>query len=154
MAVLEVLHSALMLFSLFAGGKRSQIAALAGPRVRLPRVQSILARLEFADHDSLLNDKTLIENAANNVPLFVTMSVKPPELILEKLFPRRGMPFATRWNEHAIQQQQERCVKAPNTCLDWKEVFYGSLPVPIVYRGVYPLCPGVYALRGCLPGRG
>jgi hypothetical protein len=49
--MLEELDRALVLFGLLARGERAQVAALAGPGVDLPRIQSVLARLEFAYHD-------------------------------------------------------------------------------------------------------
>lgn len=47
---LEVLHFALMLLCFFERVKRAQIAALACFGVLLPRVQTILAGLEFSNH--------------------------------------------------------------------------------------------------------
>jgi hypothetical protein len=46
----KVLHRALMRFGLLNSCKGSQVAAFAGLRIFLPRVQAILARLQFANH--------------------------------------------------------------------------------------------------------
>ncbi len=48
--VLEVLYFALVLYGLFAGLKRTKVAALSGLRVWLARVEPVLARSELSDH--------------------------------------------------------------------------------------------------------
>lgn len=47
---LEVLHRALMGLGLLHTWKGAQIAALAGLCILLARVQTVLARLQFANH--------------------------------------------------------------------------------------------------------
>jgi hypothetical protein len=46
----KVLHRALMRLGLLKRSKRSQVAAFAGLRIFLARIQTILARLQFANH--------------------------------------------------------------------------------------------------------
>src|SRR5512133_156624 len=48
---LEVLHVALVLLRGLACRKRAEIAAFAGARVDLARVEAIFARRKLADHD-------------------------------------------------------------------------------------------------------
>src|SRR5687768_6267169 len=50
LAALEVLHRALVLLRRRAACERPQVAALAGPRVFLTRIQPILAARQLADH--------------------------------------------------------------------------------------------------------
>src|SRR5215468_6854003 len=50
---LEVLHGALVLLGRRARRKRAEIAAAAGLRVELARIEAIAARLELADHRRL-----------------------------------------------------------------------------------------------------
>jgi hypothetical protein len=47
---LKVLHRALMRFGLLNRRKSSQVAAFTGLRVFFPRVQTVLAGLQFANH--------------------------------------------------------------------------------------------------------
>src|SRR5204862_6476898 len=47
---LEVLHFALVLLGLVARREGAEVAALAGLRIGLARVQAVLAGLELADH--------------------------------------------------------------------------------------------------------
>src|SRR6185437_1732098 len=51
---LEILHFALVLLGRRARLERSEIAALAGVRIGLARIEPVLASFEFADHRSLL----------------------------------------------------------------------------------------------------
>jgi hypothetical protein len=46
----EILHRALMGFGLLNRRKSSQVAALAGLRIFLARIQTVLARLQLANH--------------------------------------------------------------------------------------------------------
>jgi len=46
----EILYGALVLLSLVARVEGSQVSPFAGLRVLLPRIQSVLAVLEFSDH--------------------------------------------------------------------------------------------------------
>jgi hypothetical protein len=48
---LEVLHVTLMLFGSRARLERTEIAALAGTRILLSRIQTVFAGLELADHE-------------------------------------------------------------------------------------------------------
>jgi len=50
---LKVLHLPLMFLGRGAGGEGAEIAALAGAGILLPRVKSILAGSEFANHNDL-----------------------------------------------------------------------------------------------------
>src|SRR4051794_5429393 len=50
--VLEELDGALVLLGRLPGGERAEVPPLAGPGVHLPRVQPVLAGLEFANHVS------------------------------------------------------------------------------------------------------
>ena len=52
--VLEVLHGALMLLGLRARRERAEIFSLASLRVFLPRIETVLARLQFSNHLQLL----------------------------------------------------------------------------------------------------
>jgi hypothetical protein len=49
-ATLEELHRALVLLGRLPARKRAEVAALAGARVLLARIEPVLARLELADH--------------------------------------------------------------------------------------------------------
>lgn len=49
---LEVLHVTLMLFGSRARLERTEVAALAGTRILLSRIQTIFAGLELADHEA------------------------------------------------------------------------------------------------------
>src|SRR5260221_4876453 len=51
---LKKLHSLLVLHRLLPRRKRSEIPPLAGLRIDLPRIQTVFARLQFANHDVLL----------------------------------------------------------------------------------------------------
>ena len=51
--VLEVLNRPLLPFSSSTGVECAEISALAGSRIGLARVQSVLPRGEFANHDCL-----------------------------------------------------------------------------------------------------
>jgi hypothetical protein len=46
----KVLHRAFMRFGLLNRRKSSQVAAFTGLRISFPRVQTVLARLQFANH--------------------------------------------------------------------------------------------------------
>ena len=50
---LEILHVALVLFRSRARFEGAEIAALAGLRIHLSGIEPVLARLQFADHDTL-----------------------------------------------------------------------------------------------------
>jgi hypothetical protein len=50
--VFEILHGPLMLLGLLACGKRPEVPTLAGLWVDLPRIETILARPKFPNHDS------------------------------------------------------------------------------------------------------
>jgi hypothetical protein len=50
---LKELHCALVLSRLLDRRERSQVPPLAGLGILLPRVQPVLARLQFADHASV-----------------------------------------------------------------------------------------------------
>src|SRR5437763_9932508 len=52
--VLEGLHGALMLLGLRARRERAEIFSLASLRVFLPRIETVLARLQFSNHLQLL----------------------------------------------------------------------------------------------------
>src|SRR5262249_14750615 len=54
---LEELDRALVLLGRLAGGEGPQVLALAGLRVRLPRVEAVFARLELADHDAAVSGR-------------------------------------------------------------------------------------------------
>jgi hypothetical protein len=64
----EELHGPFMLFGGFAGVERAQVAAFAGLRVCLPRIEKILARLEFADYESPPSTGFLLELGASPMP--------------------------------------------------------------------------------------
>src|SRR5262245_28472348 len=55
--VLEELHRAFVLLRLFARVEGPQFPALAGLGIDLPRVESVLPRLELADHRCLTDRK-------------------------------------------------------------------------------------------------
>ena len=50
----EILHFPLVLLSRRAASKRPQIAALAGLRVCLAGIETVLTGFQFSNHDSLL----------------------------------------------------------------------------------------------------
>lgn len=50
----EILHGALVLFGRGAGLERAEVAALAGLRIGLARIEAIFARGQLADHGVLL----------------------------------------------------------------------------------------------------
>jgi len=54
MLVLKELHCALMAFRRSPSRERPQIATFAGLGIGLPRIKTVLARFEFADHGCLL----------------------------------------------------------------------------------------------------
>src|SRR5205823_4587988 len=54
--VFEVLHGPLVLLGLGAGGESTEVAAFAGARIELARVEPVLARFQFADHGRALNE--------------------------------------------------------------------------------------------------
>ena len=58
--MLEVLHGFLVGLGCPSGGKGSEIAALSGLGIFLPRVQTILAGFEFPNHWNLLHERESI----------------------------------------------------------------------------------------------
>jgi len=52
-SVLEELHGLLVVFRLLKSVERTQVPALTDPGINLPRVQAVLSRFEFANHDSV-----------------------------------------------------------------------------------------------------
>src|SRR5215469_18797445 len=54
LATLEELNLPLVLLSLLARRERPQVSSLAGPGVRMTRINSVLARLQFANHRQYL----------------------------------------------------------------------------------------------------
>ena len=56
--LLEKLNGAFMLLRGFASGKGAEVPSLARFRILLPRVESILPRLQFSDHKSFHSDGT------------------------------------------------------------------------------------------------
>jgi hypothetical protein len=61
--VLEILNGALMLLGLIARIERSQIATLASLWIQFPGIESVLARLEFADHEFLPNAESVLKES-------------------------------------------------------------------------------------------
>jgi hypothetical protein len=66
--MLEVLHRAFVGCCFLPGAKRAKVAALSSSRIFLSRIESILSRLEFSDHDYLLRRRphcgALISNSS------------------------------------------------------------------------------------------
>src|SRR5262245_35743202 len=56
-AALEELHRPLVAFGSPPRGKRPEVPSLAGAWVLLPRVESVLPRLELSDHHDLRRDR-------------------------------------------------------------------------------------------------
>ena len=54
---LEILNFAFVLLGGFLGVERAKVATLAGLRIFLPRIKSILSGFQFSDHDELLADE-------------------------------------------------------------------------------------------------
>jgi hypothetical protein len=48
---LEILHGPLLLFCLGARREGAEVSTFAGLRIDLPRIQTLLAGFELADHD-------------------------------------------------------------------------------------------------------
>jgi len=54
---LEILHFAFVLLGGFLGVERAKVATLAGLRILLARIKSILSGFQFSDQDELLADE-------------------------------------------------------------------------------------------------
>jgi hypothetical protein len=54
---LEILDLAFVLFGSFLRVERAKVATLAGLRILLTRIKSILSGFQFSDHDELLADE-------------------------------------------------------------------------------------------------
>jgi len=54
---LEILNFAFVLLGGLLSVERAKVAALAGLRIFLPRIKSILSGFQFSDHDELLVDE-------------------------------------------------------------------------------------------------
>jgi hypothetical protein len=77
--VLEELHGALVLLGLFAGGERAQVAALAGPGVHLPRIETVLSRLQLANHHFLAGKENRERVVSQFTPKRMSFLGWPPD---------------------------------------------------------------------------